>query len=51
MTGNGINISGGNINITGSSVNIGNDTTIDGKKFLDHVHSNGNQGANTGGVV
>lgn len=46
-----INISGGDITITGSSVNLGNNTTIDGKVFLEHVHSNGNQGANTGGVV
>lgn len=51
LTENSINISGGNININGSNVNIGNNTTIDGKKFLDHVHSNGNEGANTGGVV
>lgn len=51
LTGQGINISGGDINITGSSVNLGNNTTIDGKVFLEHVHSNGNQGANTGPVV
>ena len=51
FTGNNINISGGNITITGSSVNLGNNTTIDGKVFLEHTHSNGNQGANTGGVV
>ena len=51
LTENAIIISGGNININGSNVNIGNNTTIDGKKFLEHVHSNGNQGANTGGVV
>ena len=51
LTEKAINISGGNININGSNVNIGNNTTIDGKKFLEHVHSNGNQGANTGGVV
>lgn len=51
LTEKAINISGGNINIIGSNVNIGNNTTIDGKKFLEHVHSNGNQGANTGGVV
>ena len=48
---NNINISGGNITITCSSVNLGNNTTIDGKVFLEHTHSNGNQGANTGGVV
>lgn len=51
MTGNGINISGGVISISGSSVNLGKNVTIDGKQFLNHVHSNGNQGANTGGVV
>lgn len=51
MTGDGINITGGNINITGSTVNIGNNTTIDGKVFLDHIHSNGNNGADTGPVV
>lgn len=51
LTGNNVNISGGNITITGSSINLGNNTTIDGKVFLEHTHSNGNQGANTGGVV
>lgn len=51
MTGNSINITGGNINITGSAVNLGNNTTIDGKVFLDHIHSNGNNGADTGPVV
>ena len=51
MTGTGINISGGAINISGSSVNIDKNVTIDGKNFLNHVHSNGNQGANTGGVI
>ena len=28
-----------------------NQTEIDGKKFLQHIHSNGNEGANTGAVV
>ena len=51
MTGNGIIISGGAISISGSSVNLGENVTIDGKQFLSHVHSNGNQGENTGGVV
>ena len=51
MTGTGINISGSAISISGSSVNLGENVTIDGKEFLSHVHSNGNQGANTGGVV
>lgn len=51
MTGNGITISGGDVTILGSSINIGSNVTIDGKNFLEHQHSNGNQGANTGGVV
>lgn len=47
-----IKISSSNVNIDGSNVNIsGGNTTIDGKNFLNHKHSNGNQGANTGGVV
>ena len=52
LTSNSITINGGNIaitgsgnvNISGSSINIGSDTTIDGKKFLEHTHSNGNEG-------
>jgi len=51
INGNNINIKGGNIQISGSSVSIGSNTTIDGKVFLQHQHSNGNQGANTGGVI
>lgn len=39
------------INIESSSVTIGSNTTIDGKVFLQHKHSNGNNGANTGGVI
>ena len=39
------------INIESSSVTIGSNTTIDGKIFLEHKHSNGNNGANTGGVI
>lgn len=47
-----INIdSGGNITINGGNITIKGNTTIDGKSFLGHVHSNGNNGANTGGVV
>ena len=47
-----VNIAGNSsINIEGGSVTIGNNTTIDGKVFLEHQHSNGNQGANTGGVI
>ena len=54
-----INIISATVNIAGNSsikiesgnISIGNNTTIDGKVFLEHQHSNGNQGANTGGVV
>ena len=46
-----ININSATVNITGGNVTIGGNTTIDGKSFLQHQHSNGNQGANTGGVV
>ena len=42
---------GGSVSVSGSSVTIGSDTTIDGKKFLEHTHSNGNQGKPTGGVI
>lgn len=51
LTADGITISGGSITINGASVEIGSNVTIDGKNFLEHVHSNGNMGANTGGVV
>ena len=46
-----ITINGDNINITGGNVTISGNTTIDGKNFLQHQHSNGNQGQNTGSVV
>jgi hypothetical protein len=51
LTSGNVTISGGNINITGGSVNISGNTTIDGKVFLEHTHSNGNQGAATGTVL
>lgn len=51
ITSGDITINGGNINITGSSVNLGSNTTIDGKVFLEHTHSNGNNGSPTGGVL
>lgn len=46
-----ISISGGNVVIQASTVQIDSDTTIDGVKFLEHSHTNGNNGANTGSVV
>lgn len=51
ITSGNITINGGNVTITGSSVNLGSNTTIDGKVFLEHTHSNGNNGSPTGGVV
>ncbi len=51
ITGESITISGGTINIEASTVNLGSETVIDGKKFLEHTHSNGNNGNPTGGVV
>lgn len=46
-----ISISGGNITINGSSISLGENTVIDGITFLNHCHSNGNDGQNTGGVI
>lgn len=40
----------GNVTTTGTS-NLQGTTTIQDKEFLAHAHSNGNEGANTGGVV
>lgn len=51
LTSGDITISGGNINITGGSVSISGNTTIDGKVFLQHTHSNGNGGSPTGSVL
>lgn len=51
ITNGDITINGGNINITGSSVSLGSNTTIDGKMFLEHTHSNGNNGSPTGAVI
>lgn len=43
--------SAGNIIIDGGNITLSGTTTIEGKKFLEHVHSNGHQGENTGGVI
>ena len=45
INGNNITISGGNININSDNVNIC------GKNFLQHTHSNGNDGSPTGAVI
>lgn len=39
------------IELTKNGVNINGELTINGVPYLEHIHSNGNQGANTGGVV
>lgn len=49
-TGN-LNINANTINLNATTININGELIINGTPFLSHVHSNGNQGANTGGVV
>lgn len=52
-----ISLSAGNITLKSATITLDGEvtttgtTTIQGKEFLSHIHSNGNQGANTGGVV
>lgn len=46
-----LNIKGNDINIIGGNISLSGTTTIDGKSFLQHTHSNGNQGNPTGGVI
>ncbi len=51
LSNNCIYINGGNISINGSNLTLGSNTVIDGKTFLEHKHTNGNQGNPTGGVI
>lgn len=46
-----ITLSANTINLDASTININGNLIINGTPFVDHVHSNGNEGANTGGVV
>lgn len=46
-----IQIAGDSITINAPTVNINGTLVINGTPYLEHIHSNGNQGANTGGVV
>lgn len=39
------------INITGDTININGNLLINGKPYLEHTHSNGNEGSPTGGVI
>lgn len=41
----------GSVGVTGGSVTIGNDTTIDGRRFLEHVHQGAQSGPGTTGPV
>ena len=50
VLGGSVTIAGGTVEITGGSVAISSDTTIDGKIFLAHTHSDP-QGGFTGGVA
>lgn len=43
--------SGGNITISGGNITLQGNTTISGKEFLSHTHTNGNNGGPTGGVI
>lgn len=51
IKGDTINLSATTINIEATTINIDGELIINGEKYLEHVHSNGNEGANTGGVV
>lgn len=46
-----VTVRGDNINVRGGKVNIGGSTTVDGRVFLSHRHTNGNDGKPTGGVI
>lgn len=39
------------INITGDTININGNLVINGQAYTAHTHSNGNEGAPTGGVI
>lgn len=51
ISGDTVNISAKTINLNGETININGQLIINGTPYLDHIHSNGNQGADTGGVV
>lgn len=46
-----INLTATTINLNAETININGELIINGQPYLNHAHSNGNEGANTGGVV
>lgn len=46
-----IKIEDNKITLNSDAIDINGTLTINGTPYLSHIHSNGNQGANTGGVV
>ena len=51
ITGTGVTITGEEITLNANTINIDGNTIIEGGKFLEHTHSNGNNGSPTGGVI
>ena len=49
--GESITLQAETININASTININGELIVNGQPYLSHTHSNGNQGADTGGVV
>lgn len=48
---NTVNINGATITLQGDTVNINGNLIINGQAYTSHTHSNGNEGAPTGGVI
>ncbi len=46
-----LNINADKINLTANTININGTLIINGQPYLNHTHSNGNQGNPTGGVI
>ena len=51
LKGDTITLNATTINLNATTVNINGELIINGKKYLEHTHSNGNQGNPTGGVL
>lgn len=46
-----LQIKNNNIDVNAETININGNLVINGKPYLDHTHSNGNEGNPTGGVI